>query len=107
MVHAAITQHSNGAQFRRADLHIHSFGEFGSYDVDDTGMTPEAIVDAAINEKLDVIAIADHNSIGNVRRALQRAEGKNVLVVPAVELSTPQGHLLVYCPTIAQLEGFY
>jgi len=107
MVHAAIAQHSNGAQFRRADLHIHSAGEFGSYDVDDPAMTPEAIVDTAINEKLEVIAISDHNSIGNVRRALKHAEGKDILVVPAVELSTPQGHLLVYCPTIGKLEGFY
>lgn len=107
MMQAAIAQHSNGAQFRRADLHIHSFGEFGSYDVEDAAMTPEAIVDTAINEKLEVIAIADHNSIGNVRPALKHAEGRNILIVPAVELSTPQGHLLVYCPTIGNLEGLY
>jgi predicted metal-dependent phosphoesterase TrpH len=29
-------------------------------------MTPEAIVKAATDEKLDVIAVADHNEIGSV-----------------------------------------
>lgn len=62
---AEINQHSNGAKFRRADLHIHSFGEGGSYDVVDAGMTPEAIVDTAVAENLQVIGITDHNVIGN------------------------------------------
>ena len=98
---------SNGAQFRRADLHIHSFGEGGSYDVTDAGMTPEAIVDTAMVENLQVIAITDHNAIGSVRRAIKHADGKSILVVPGVELSTPQGHLLIYCPSPEKLEGLY
>ena len=99
-----IQSESNGAQFRRADLHIHSFGDGGSYDVGDASMTPEAIVDTAIAERLDLIAIADHNQIANVRPALKYANGKELFVVPGVELSTPQGHLLVYTPTIDGLE---
>jgi len=102
-----IKKESNGAQFRRADLHIHSFGEAGSYDVTDTSMTPANIVDKAIAENLQVIAITDHNQIGNVQLAIKHAENKSLLVVPGVELSTPQGHLLVYCPTIQALERFY
>src|SRR5260370_41139206 len=102
-----IKQLSNGAQFRRADLHIHSFKDGGSYDVEDIGMTPQAIVDTAIAENLQVIAITDHNVVTNVRNAVKYAEGKQILVVPGVELSTPQGHLLVYCPTPDKLEGFY
>ena len=102
-----ILRQANGAIFRRADLHIHSFGEVGSYDVSDKGMTPEGIVDVAISENLQVVAVTDHNSIGNVRRAVQHASGKPILVVPGVELSTSQGHLLVYCPTPEKLEGFY
>lgn len=102
-----IAAETPGAVFRRGDLHIHSFGEFGSYDVKDSGMTPEAIVDMAVAENLQVIAIADHNIIGNVRRALTHASGKPILVVHAVELSTAQGHLLVYCPTIEALEAFF
>ena len=102
-----IQNESNGALFRRADLHIHSFGEDGSYDVTDASMTPESIVDTAITERLDLIAITDHNSIANVRRALKYAEGKSLLVVPGVELSTPQGHLLVYFETADQLQRFF
>ena len=106
MIIDEIKQQSNGAVFRRADLHIHSFGPGGSYDVTDVTMTPEAIVDTALRENLQVIAIADHNAAGNVRRAIARAHGQSILVVPAVELSTPQGHFLVYCPTPDQMEGF-
>lgn len=107
MVDAEISGHSNGAQFQRADLHIHSFGALGSYDVTDVGMTPEGIVDLAIAENLQVIAVTDHNVVGNVRRAVTHADGKPILVVPGVELSTAQGHLLIYCPTPEQLDGFY
>ena len=83
-----IQSESNGAQFKRADLHIHSFGESGSYDVSDVTMTPEAIVDTAIVERLDVIAITDHNQIADIRPALKHTIGKQLLVVPGVELST-------------------
>ena len=107
MILDEIREHTNGAQFRRADLHIHSFRDGGSHDVDDARMTPEGIVDKAIAENLQVIAIADHNVIGNVRKAVNHAAGENILVVPAVELTTAQGHLLVYCPTVEYLEGFY
>ena len=102
-----IRAQSNGAHFLRADLHIHSFGKGGSYDVKDAGMTPQAIVDLAIAENLQVIAITDHNVIGNVRAAVEYAAGKDILVVPGVELSTADGHLLVYCPTSDYLEAFY
>lgn len=105
-IHDEILLHSCGALFRRADLHLHSFGPGGSYDVADATMTPEAIVDTALKENLQVIAITDHDVVGNVRRAIDHAKGKPLLVVPGVELSTPQGHFLVYCPTPVQLEGF-
>jgi DNA repair ATPase RecN len=105
-IHDEIIQQTCGAVFRRADLHVHSFGAGGSYDVTDTTMTPEAVVDTALKENLQVIAITDHNVVGNVRRAVEHAKGKPVLLVPGVELSTPQGHLLVYCPTPELLESF-
>ncbi len=100
---------SKGAEFRRADLHIHSFGELGigSYDVTDVQMTPENIVDMAIREGLSVISITDHNAIGNIQRAITHARGQNLLVIPGVELSTPQGHLLVYFPGLRELQTFY
>jgi hypothetical protein len=95
----------SGARFIRADLHIHSFG--ASHDVKDTGMTPEAIVNTAISEGLGLIAVTDHNEISNVEPALKAAEGKPVLVIPGVELSTPEGHLLVYFSDLVSLGNYY
>jgi histidinol phosphatase-like PHP family hydrolase len=94
-----------GARFHRADLHIHSFG--ASHDVRDATMTPEGIVSTAIQEGLGLIAITDHNEVGNVEAAVAAAEGTDLLVVPGVELSTSQGHLLCYLPTVEALVRFY
>jgi energy-coupling factor transporter ATP-binding protein EcfA2 len=95
----------SGAKFFRADLHIHSFG--GSHDVADPSMTPEAIVAAAATERIDIIAITDHNDIINVPRALTAAAAHGVLVIPGVELSTSQGHLLCYFPDQPSLSRFF
>jgi len=97
----------NGASFCRSDLHIHSFGETGSYDVQDERMNPENIIDTAINLGLQAISITDHNSIGNVERAINYSKGKKILVIPGVELSTPDGHLLMYFPSFFNLQSFY
>lgn len=96
-----------GAKFLRADLHIHSYGEFGSYDVSDTSMTPIAIVDTAIEKNLSIISITDHNEIQNSHTAIEYAKGKNILVIPGVEISTTQGHLLVYFETYKSLRDFF
>src|ERR1700724_262445 len=95
----------NGARFYRADLHIHSFG--ASHDVRDATMTPATIVQTAIAEKLAVIAVTDHNDIGNVGAALDASSESSLLVVPGLELSTPSGHLLCFLRTLDALEGFF
>ena len=94
-----------GAQFLRADLHIHSYG--ASHDVKDASMTSATIVQTAAKEGLSIIAITDHNEISNVEPALEAARETSVLVVPGVELSTPQGHLLCYVPTLDLLRQFH
>jgi len=94
-----------GARFFRGDLHIHSIA--GSHDVTDPAATPEAIVRTAIAERLDLIAIADHNEICGVATAIAAAEGTSLLVVPGVELSTSHGHLLCYLPTLDALTRFH
>jgi len=96
---------TNGARFVRGDLHIHSFG--GSHDVSDSSATPKAIVQTAVANGLSIIAIADHNSIASVDAAINSAILDNLLVVPAVELSTMQGHLLCYLPTSDLLKQFF
>lgn len=103
---AEINAIDNGAKFYRADLHIHSNGPYASYDVTDPLMSPDNIIEEAINENLSIISITDHNEIGNILRALEYAKGKNILVVPGVELSTSQGHLLVYFETYEKIRSF-
>ena len=95
----------NGARFYRCDLHVHSYG--GSHDVHDTTMTPEAIVQTAVQENLAIIAITDHNEINNIQRAIDASMNTLVTVVPGVELSTPQGHLLCYFPNVQALQQFH
>ena len=94
-----------GATFFRADLHIHSYG--ASHDVKDTSMTPISIVNTAAQEGLSLIAVTDHNEITNVEAARTAAGGTAVCVIPGVELSTGQGHLLCYLPSIENLHRFY
>lgn len=99
---------SKGALFYKADLHIHSFGEgTGSYDVTDTSNTPQNIVDTAISKGLKVISITDHNEILNSLNAILYAKDKDILVIPGIEVSTTQGHLLLYFEKKEQLRGFY
>lgn len=87
-----------GAQFLNVDLHIHSYG--ASKDVKDPKMTPQAIVESAVSQGLQVIAITDHNSDRNVAEALElaRKHADKLLVLPGVEITTANGHLLAYFP---------
>lgn len=94
-----------GARFWRADLHVHTFG--GSHDVTDRTMTPASIVATAENEKLNLVAVTDHNEITSVAAAIDAARNTGVFVVPGVELSTAQGHLLCYLPSFEALQKFY
>ena len=98
----------NGALFYKADLHIHSYGVgSGSFDVTDTSNTPEAIVDTAFDKGLKVISVTDHNEILNSIIAVNYSKDRDILVVPGIEISTTQGHLLLYFETIEQLRAFY
>lgn len=100
-----IVQAPSGARFYRADLHIHSHG--GSHDVKDPTMTPESIIEMAVSENLGLIAVTDHNEITNVAALLKAASGHPVAAIPGVELTTPEGHVLVYFRTLQDLSDFY
>ena len=82
------------------DLHIHScLSPCG-----DNDMTPNNIVNMALLKGLDVIAVADHNSCGNVRSVMTVADG-NLLVIPAMALETlEEVHMLSLFPTIESAE---
>lgn len=88
----------NGARFYSADLHVHSYG--ASHDIKDPAMTAQAIIDQAVVQKLGVLAITDHNSIENCQASLDYAQkyAGQLLVLAGVEITTANGHLLVYFP---------
>lgn len=94
-----ITAVENGARFFNVDLHVHTYG--ASADVNDAGMTAQAVVDSAVSQGIAVLAITDHNSDANVSAAITHAattHAGKVLVLPGVEVTTAHGHLLVYFP---------
>lgn len=68
-----------------ADLHIHSaLSPCASVE-----MTPPAIVKAALDKRLKMIAICDHNSSGN-SAAVQKAAGKRLTVLAGIEMATAE-----------------
>jgi len=75
----------------RFDLHIHSnYSPDSRLDVDD-------ILRRAVKKGLDGIAICDHDTITGSFLARRRAKELDLplLVLPAVEVSTNMGHLIV------------
>ncbi len=69
------------------DLHVHT-----NYSKDGESSIEE-ILRRAEEEGLDVIAITDHDSVDGAKKALTLPSA--VLVIPGIEVSTKQGHLLV------------
>lgn len=63
------------------DLHLHSTASDGT-------MTPEELVEMALNLKLKAIAITDHDSVDGIIPALIYGQRKKIEVISAVELSS-------------------
>lgn len=53
----------------------------------DGDLTPEELVDLAIEKKLSAIAITDHDSLDSVSKAIEYSKGKNIEIVAGIELS--------------------
>jgi len=71
----------------KLDLHVHS-----CYSEDGEG-SPEEIIKIVKKKKLDGIAFTDHNTIEGGLKALKFAS-KDFIVIPGVEVSTKDGHIL-------------
>lgn len=65
----------------RLDLHLHSTASDGA-------LSPEAVVEAAVRARLDVIALSDHDTTAGVARARKAGRTRRVQVIPAIEMST-------------------
>ncbi|MDD1774819.1 MAG: PHP domain-containing protein [Methanobacterium sp.] len=71
------------------DPHIHSIYS------GDSRQTPAQIVKRSRQIGLDVIAIADHNTLKGSEEALDLTRNlDDILVIPAMEVSTSKGHIL-------------
>ena len=82
------------------DLHIHS----ALSPCGDKDMTPNNIVNMSIIKGLDVIAVTDHNSCGNVRAVMEVA-GDRLLVIPGMEVETSEEvHVVCYFADIDTAE---
>ena len=90
----------------KIDLHTHSF--FSG----DGVASPEALIASAREKGLDGFAITDHNTCDCVtyllEHGLMRADGLPVddfLIIPGVEVTTAEGHLLCLGATLPFLKG--
>ena len=90
----------------KIDLHSHSF--FSA----DGVSSPEEMIAAARAKGLNGIALTDHNTCEGIEyltaKGYIRPDGKPVdefLVIPGVEVSTAEGHLLCLGTTLPNLKG--
>lgn len=63
------------------DLHLHSTASDGA-------VSPAEVVSAAVDARLDAIALTDHDTLAGVLPAMEAARGRRVEIIPAIEVST-------------------
>jgi len=63
------------------DLHMHTTASDGELSV-------KELIDMAIKTNLETIAITDHDTIDNIQESIDYAKGKNVEIVPGIEIRT-------------------
>jgi hypothetical protein len=81
--------HKKGEKMGLADLHIHT-----TYSPDGTSSVSAVLKYAAHHTNLDVIAITDHDKIDGALRAVEMAESYGIEVIPGIEISSAEGHVL-------------
>ena len=117
----AILRQNSGAEFIKVDLHVHTPAsgdaqaknkynfKFNMADIpaslESAKQMAEEIVDGALQKGLRLIAVTDHNSPSNThpedltnswyQLLKDKARGKNLTVLPGVEISTDDLHILV------------
>jgi predicted metal-dependent phosphoesterase TrpH len=72
-----------------SDLHIHSI-----YSYDGTASISAILKHASSNTDLNVLAITDHDSMAGVNEAMNLAPKYNLEVIPGMEVSSSDGHVL-------------
>lgn len=72
----------------KIDLHVHTCYS------DDATSSLEEIIFYAKEKGLDGIAITDHDTIKGAKRALKLASEREFMIIPGIEVTTLQGHVL-------------
>ena len=78
---------------RFIDLHVHTTASDGT-------LTPQEVVEKALELGFSAIAIADHDTAKGLEPAIEAVAGRELEIIPAVELSASEGesdiHILGY-----------
>lgn len=70
-------------------------------------MSPRQIVAAALGQKLDMIAITDHNASENIAATMMVARGKDLIVLAGMEVtSEEEAHLIALFDSNERVETF-
>ncbi len=84
-----------------AELHVHTVLSPCA----DVEMIPPLIVQEAVQRGIRLIAITDHNASANVKAVQKAAAGRNLVVLPGMELQTREEvHLLCLFDSTDQLD---
>ena len=62
------------------DLHVHSSASDGT-------LTPSQVVQLAVSQKLEAIALTDHDTADGIPEAMDAARGAGLELIPGIELS--------------------
>jgi predicted metal-dependent phosphoesterase TrpH len=95
-----------GSAFRKADLHVHTPK---SLCYREPSVTPEQIVDTALNVGLEIMGITDHNTVEAIDELRAVARQKGLVIFPGIELSTKSGHVIALFEVdtpVADLQDF-
>ena len=87
----------------RADLHVHTVLSPCA----EVEMIPPRIVQTALEQNIDLIAITDHNASANVCAVQKAARGTRLTVLPGMEVQSHEDvHLLTLFETLDALEAW-
>lgn len=85
----------------RADLHVHTVLSPCA----EVEMIPPLIVREALEQKIDIIAVTDHNASANVPAVQKAADGTGLTVLPGMEVQSREDvHLLCLFASLPDLE---
>lgn len=87
----------------RADLHVHTVISPCA----EVEMIPPLIVREALEQKINIIAVTDHNASANVCAVQKAAEGTGLTVLPGMEVQSREDvHLLCLFASLSDLEAW-